>query len=205
MQRIAAKRAYTSLFLALLLFLAATAVSAQGTTAFNFQGQLKFQTKPANESFDFEFTLFDGPDVFLDNFIGRDLVENVEVKNGLFSVILDFGPGIFDGTSLWLQMCVRKVGETSLTCLDPLQQIVPVPYATFSVNSSELDGLDSTSFLRKDTGCKICIGHADNNGSSPTQERCFDLSSNGRSSSNRLQFSGDVDENDRLWLWMECP
>lgn len=192
------------IFLIVLNFTVATA-SAQGTTAFNFQGQLKVGGSLANGNFDFLFNLFDGSNPFTSNQMGIDQALNVPVEDGIFIVELDFGPGIFDGTELWLQIVVQEVGDPNLVALSPLQQITPVPYATHAVNSSELDGLDSTDFLRRTAGCDICVGHADSEGSSPDREQCFDLSSDGRNNSNFLQFPSDVDENDRVWIWMECP
>lgn len=191
------------------LILTAAMASAQGT-AFKFQGQLKLDGKAANGLFDFKFSLYDGPDPI--DYTLIDIVDDtdVEVNNGVFTATLDFGSGIFDGNPRWLWICVRDaILGGGFTCLDPLQEITPVPWATFAVNAnfaenaSTLDGVDSTGFLRRDTGCKICIGHADSNGSSPQRQQCFDLSSDGIGSS--LDFSGDVDGNDKLWLWIDCP
>lgn len=188
-------------------------VAAQGTTALTYQGLLKMNGKLATGSFDFIFTLYDGPDPVYDNPISGEVSKEAqEVKDGNFTIKdLDFGPGIFDGREVWLQTCVREVGTAPLVCLDPLHKINPVPYATFASratladNSDTLDYLDSTDFLRRTAGCDICIGHADSNGSQPTREQCFDLSTDGRNDGNYLQFSGDVNGNDRLWIWMECP
>lgn len=195
---------------ALVLFLAmlpvtAQMAAAQGTTAFTYQGLLKLNGKLATGNFDFVFTLYDGPDPVFDTQIGVESKPDEVVIDGIFTVELDYGPGMFNGDELWMETCVREAGTTQMTCLDPLHQLNPVPYATFAINSTELDGLDSTDFLRRTAGCDICIGHADNSGSAPDRQQCFDLSSDGRNNSNRLEFPNDVDENDRLWIWMECP
>lgn len=215
MNRVVSARKYQkkqSVFLGmfvLLLGLHATAsvTGAQGTTAFTFQGNLEYEGSPANGNFDFQFILFDGPDPFIATQIGPAVnVIDVVVEGGLFFVVLDFGPGIFNGDMRFLQILVRKSGVIAApTPLFPLHKLNPVPYATFAVNSNELDGLDSTDFLRRTAGCEICIGHADNNGSSPERQQCFDLGSNGRNNSNFLAFPSDVDENDRLWAWIQCP
>jgi hypothetical protein len=133
-----------SLFLlAAVLFLAATLnVSAQGT-AISYQGRLNASGAPANTNFDFRFAVFNAPtngsmvSIWLTNY-------DVPVSNGLFSVILDFGPGVFNGTSNgsndWLDIAVRPTGTTSFTPLVPRQPILPVPYALFATSASNLLG-----------------------------------------------------------------
>ncbi len=184
---------------------------AQGTTntTFTYQGLLKMNDKLATGRFDFLFSLYDGPDPFYATLIDEDSHLGVEVKNGIFTVDLDFGEGIFNGAyQVWLETCVQESDTMNMVCLRPLHKINSVPYATFANNagnSDTLDDLDSTDFLRRTAGCDICIGHADSNGDEPDREQCFDLSSDGRNDDNYLQFSGDVDGNDHLWIWMECP
>lgn len=39
----------------------------------------------------------------------------------------------------------------------------------------------------------------------PTRSACFDMNNAGRTNSNYMQLGGDVNSDDRLWLWMECP
>jgi hypothetical protein len=69
---------------------------------------------------------------------------NVPVSNGLFSVTLNFGPGVFNGTDNgsndWLDIAVRATGATAFTPLTPRQPILPVPYALFAVSASNLLG-----------------------------------------------------------------
>lgn len=201
-----------------------TAVAAQGTTAITFQGQLELDGQLANGSFDFEFTLYDGPDPLTANPVGLVVVVlDVQVVDGIFTVLLDFGPGVFDGTPLWLETRVRPAGGGQLTSLFPLQRLTPVPYATYAINavnaenadsattaasaddSDLLDGLDSTDFLQRTGGCKLCLGHADANGDLPDSEQCIFLNETSLDFGNFLQFSGSVDGNDRMWLWLECP
>jgi hypothetical protein len=50
------------------------------------------------------------------------------VDNGLFTVKLDVGPGIFAGQSLWLEIGVETNGG-GFTTLNPLQQLTSAPYA----------------------------------------------------------------------------
>lgn len=198
--------AFVSLLSILMLHSSASPLIAQEST-FTYQGFLEEGSppKPATGTFDFEFALFAGPDPFMYPQEGDDeRLLGVEVTDGLFAVNLDFGAGLFDGRELWLRTCVREPPVEELTCLSPLHQVLPVPYSTFALEAATLQGRTADDFVPRVASCKICLGHADSNGSSPDDEVCFDLASNGRDDFNRLQLSGTVDENDRLWLWMEC-
>ena len=62
------------------------------------------------------------------------------VTNGLFTVSLNFGPGIFSGANYWLQIAVRTNGAGSFTTLSPRQPLLPVPYAIFANTASNLLG-----------------------------------------------------------------
>ncbi|MDH7502211.1 MAG: hypothetical protein QHJ82_05780 [Verrucomicrobiota bacterium] len=54
------------------------------------------------------------------------------VTNGMFTTILDFGPGTFTGDARWLEIAVRTNGASMFTVLSPRQPMTPVPYALFS-------------------------------------------------------------------------
>jgi len=129
--------------LAVGLFLAAALnLSAQGT-AISYQGRLSDSGSPANTNYDFRFAVFNAPtngsqvSAWLTN-------AEVPVANGLFSVTLDFAPGVFNGTSNgsndWLDVAVRLAGATTFTPLTPRQPILPVPYALFATSASNLLG-----------------------------------------------------------------
>jgi len=68
----------------------------------------------------------------------------VPVSNGLFNVILDFGPGVFNGTANgsndWLDIGILALGATNFTSLAPRQPILPVPYAEFAISASNVLG-----------------------------------------------------------------
>ena len=53
----------------------------------------------------------------------------LDVSNGLFTVTLDFGSGIFTGADRWLEINVRTNGGGAFTTLSPRQRITTVPYA----------------------------------------------------------------------------
>jgi hypothetical protein len=67
------------------------------------------------------------------NQIGDDVNKpDVDVIDGYFIVMLDFGSGVFDGNNPWLEIGVRP-GELNdpneYTVLSPLQQLTATPYA----------------------------------------------------------------------------
>ena len=51
------------------------------------------------------------------------------VSNGLFTVTLDFGPGVFTGTNYWVEITVSPAGLGTFAKLVPRQQLTPAPYA----------------------------------------------------------------------------
>jgi len=136
--------------LAAFLFLAAALdLSAQGT-AISYQGRLSDSGAPANTNYDFRFTVFNAP---TNGSAVSVAVTNlaVPVSNGVFSVIVDFGPGVFNGTSNgsndWLDVGVRATGGASFTTLNPRQPILPVPYALFATSASNLFGTVPSSLV----------------------------------------------------------
>lgn len=118
---------------------------AQGT-AFTYQGRLNDGSSPANGTYDFRFKLFQ--DSLGNNQAGAaQLVGSVPVSNGLFTVTIDFGPGIFTGSNYWLDVSVRTNGGISYTDLSPFQPMTPTPYAIFANTASNLSGTISAQQL----------------------------------------------------------
>jgi hypothetical protein len=103
---------------------------AQGT-AFTYQGVLNDNGTPANGLYDIQFGAYDDPNT--GNLLGG-LVTNtaVQVSNGLFTTTIDFGSGVFTGTSLWLDIAVSTNGAGIFTPITPRQPISPSPYAIYS-------------------------------------------------------------------------
>ena len=58
------------------------------------------------------------------------------VTNALFTVMLDFGDGVFTGPPRWLQQDVRTKGSGPFTTLYPRQLILPLPYAVMANTAS---------------------------------------------------------------------
>ena len=103
-------------------------------TAFTYQGQLKEAGIPTDGEYNFIFRLFDagigGAQV------GGDVqVDEWPVSDGLFTVQLDFGAGVFSGDALWLEVSVRiSGGGGEFTTLSPRQPMAPAPYALYALS-----------------------------------------------------------------------
>ena len=115
-------------------FLLLAAGGRAQTTAFTYQGQLNSSNSAATGAYDFRFRIFDGNS----NAVAGPLTNApTGVTNGLFIVKLDFGTGIFDGTTRQLEIGVRGYGDTNVyTVLSPRQWLTSVPYAVQSLNAS---------------------------------------------------------------------
>jgi len=104
---------------------------AQGT-AFTYQGRLTDAGSLPSGSYDLRLGVYDATGA--GNQYGSTLTNRpVAVTNGLFTVIVDFGPGVFAGANLWLEIGVRTNGSTgAYTVLSPRQALTPTPYAVYA-------------------------------------------------------------------------
>ena len=146
----------------LLLFSTVHAAFAQ-TTAFTYQGKLTDAGSPANATFDMQFKLFDTVDVGTGTQQGGTITNpTVQVTNGVFTVQLDFGAGVFDlGRDRFLEIGVRPAGNLDpYTILAPRQQVTSTPYtirslgaarADLATNSLQLEGLSASGFVQNTT------------------------------------------------------
>lgn len=125
-----------------ILILIAVANAAAQITAFTYQGKLNDGGVPANGTYDLAFRLFD-------EFNGGAQVgatvtkQNVQVVNGIFTVLLDFGDE-FGAPLRYLEVGVAPVGSGNFTTLAPRQLISSTPYSVrtqIAVNSSNADKL----------------------------------------------------------------
>ena len=119
-------------------------LSAQGT-AFTYQGRLSSGGASANGLYDFKFRLYDSINATSD-FVGPITNSAVNVSNGLFTAVLDFGGDVFTGhPNFFLEIWVRPTGaSTDFFTLSPRQHITPTPYAihagTATTATSLVDG-----------------------------------------------------------------
>jgi hypothetical protein len=113
---------------------------AQGT-AFTYQGRLNEGANPANGIYDLRFTIYD---LATNGTLIAGPVTNstLGVSNGLFTVTLDFGTGVFSGANRWLDIGVRTNGGAAFAPLSPRQPLTAAPYAVYAgtVNASGIAG-----------------------------------------------------------------
>lgn len=103
-------------------------------TALTYQGKLTDGSPPANGNYDLRFVLYDADAG--GNQVGSILTNAaVLVSDGLFTVPLDFGGGVFTGDARWLEIGVRTNGGGNFTTLSPRQPFTPAPYALYAPNA----------------------------------------------------------------------
>lgn len=119
----------SSFLLALCLLPAAFCLQAlaQGT-AFTYQGRLTANNVPANGGYDFRFEIYDS---VTNGAAVSGVITNADtpVTDGLFTVTLDFGLGVFTGAGRWLEIGVRGNSRLFFSTLAPRQWLTPTPYA----------------------------------------------------------------------------
>src|SRR2546427_10374513 len=115
-------------FLTVLALLAATPPATAQSTAFTYQGRLSSGANPANGSYDLRFAVYDA-NQFGSPIAGPLTNAATAVSNGLFTVTLDFGPGVFIGPDRWLDIGVRSNGGGAFPALDARQRFTSTPYA----------------------------------------------------------------------------
>ena len=124
---VAAGSFFRCLLAALTLLLCVGPAWAQGN-AFTYQGSLADGSAAANGTYDLRLTVFDAA-------IGGNVVGNVTelpgqvVAEGLFTVTIDPGTGVFTGPGRWLELQVRSTGAPTYTTIAPRQALTPTPYA----------------------------------------------------------------------------
>jgi len=114
-------------------------------SAFTYQGQLKQDGAPVSGVCDMQFSLWDDPvDPSPARQVGPTLffegIDGVSVVNGLFSVPLDFGPGVFDGNARWLEVAVVCPPDVLYSVLVPRQEVSASPQA-WRAEAAPWDGL----------------------------------------------------------------
>lgn len=138
-------------FLIALLSTLASPVAAQLVgSRFTYQGHLEDGGQPKTGAVDLRFTALDAPTGGV-QLIDQPLhLEAVPVRNGVFTVTLDFGADVFLGNKVFLAVSVREdaaggAGDASgFTALSPRQELTPTPYALHA----ESVGLDAITGLQ---------------------------------------------------------
>lgn len=110
------------------------------STAFTYQGSLSANGAPANGSFDLAFALYDSTNNPGNLLAGPITNCSTTVSNGLFTVVLDFGGGVFTGSNYFLDISVSPSGSNTFTELSPRCPLAAVPYAVYAANASNVSG-----------------------------------------------------------------
>ena len=104
--------------------------------AFVYQGQLAESGDAYSGSADFRVRAYDAPAGGLQ--VGDELTIAATVTAGVFAIDLDFGPLVFLGDDVWLEIDVRTPGDGgAYTTLSPRQRVAPAPYAKFARAGNE--------------------------------------------------------------------
>lgn len=120
----------------LLLALFGSAVQAEPLgTAFRYQGQLCENGNPVTGLYDFAFALYADQYTYIDAGGPPIFTNRIPVTNGVFTVILDFGPNAFDGNARYLEIAVQTNGWLGGNVGLGRQRLAPVPYALFASNA----------------------------------------------------------------------
>lgn len=125
--------------------------SAIGTD-FTYQGILREGEIVAEGVYDFKFSLWNAPTGGIP--VGSPFfADDIEVIDGLFTLLLDFGAGAFTGDTRYLEIGVRNGGSTGpYDTFTSRQHLTAVPYAIYS-NGASWSGL---------TGVPADIANGDN-------------------------------------------
>lgn len=100
-------------------------------TGITYQGQVKMLGAPFSGECDFQFLLYEDGDVSPDDLAISIVYKNgVSVTDGYFTVQLEFGQGIFNGNTRWMEIWVGcPAGGGATTQMLPRQLLAAVPYA----------------------------------------------------------------------------
>ncbi len=164
----APKCALAARVIAAALLVAVTAPSARAqSTAFTYQGQLSSNGQPANGVHDLRLKLFDAATG--NGQVGATIcVNNVEVINGTFSTLIDFGQQFTTPSPRFLEVTVRAdIGQPctddfGYVTLAPRQQLIATPLAIHARSAFALDAADGSpaNAVVVDNAGKVGIGTA---------------------------------------------
>ena len=169
------KKMFTILLLALVVCSGGIGRAAPMGTAFTYQARLLDSDNVADGIYDFRFKLFDNSGILPDGQIGKTLdVNDIDVIDGYFTVVLDFSIDVFNGDARWLDIGIRPgklTDPNDYTPLFPRQQVTPSPYSIYAGKAGDLSlpyskivASAESSFLVRNTGSgKAIQGIGENN------------------------------------------
>jgi hypothetical protein len=101
-------------------------------TGFTYQGQLEVGGEPVSADCEMAFRLYDGASG--GNQVSYAVTHTVPVSDGLFTVVLNFGSGAFDGGARWLGIQVQCPGDAAYADLGR-QALTAAPYALYATSA----------------------------------------------------------------------
>lgn len=137
------------------------------SSTLTYQGKLESAGDPANGLHDFQFLLFAAASGGT-QLVPTVCVDSVNVVDGLFTVPIDFGAAVFDGSPRFMHIFVRS-DTTAGNCatgtyssLSPRQPITATPYAlkVAGIDGNSLNAADGspTDAVFVDSSGKVGIG-----------------------------------------------
>ena len=132
------------------LLFSAVGAFCQGS-AINYQGRLVINGSPANGFNDFQFRIF--TDALIGSQAGATITRtNLQIADGLVSLELDFGAGVFTGGDRWLQISYRSTppsqqNQPPFTNMVPRVHLTPAPYAIMAGSASNFLGTVASAQL----------------------------------------------------------
>jgi hypothetical protein len=135
-----------SLAMMTLLYMSCVHNTAAQGSAFTYQGRLTDNGALANGAYDFQFGIFataTGGNALANAVTVNDLA----ATEGIFTALLDFGAGVFNGADRFLEISVRAGNSGGpFRTVSPRQRVTPTPYAIVagningagSINASQL-------------------------------------------------------------------
>jgi endosialidase-like protein len=181
-------------FVSLFIMCVAVMQAEAQQTDFSYQGKLTDNGSPANGNYDLQFDLWDAP-TGGNQVSPKKTLANIPVTNGVFTVTVDFGAGIFNGGLKFMEVAARPSGTGPYTVLSPRQQITSTPYAVRSLNTATADlatnaqqlaGVAATEYVRNSdarlSDARTPTAGSSNyvqNSSSPQAAANFNISGNG--------------------------
>jgi hypothetical protein len=137
---------------------------AQGTTAFTYQGRLLDNGADVTGTNGMIFTLYSAATG--GTVMGTPSTNSVAVSNGLFTVDLDFGAAVFNGSARWLDIAVSN-GTTNVE-LSPRTQVLPTPYATYAAAAATAASATTAETATNIVGGVVATGTFAGNGAGLT-------------------------------------
>ncbi len=139
------RRSLSAIFILLSIITAFAAFGVPVNTSWTYQGQLKRSGAAYNGTCNFQFSLWDAASAGAQQGTTQP-INSVNVVNGLFTVVLDFGDS-FKGDARWLATSVQCSGDGGFTPLDPRQSLTAAPYALSLRPGARIEGAGSSALF----------------------------------------------------------